>query len=831
MKRRRNDRNEPTTSPADAWSGLSSRVQHAICLLFLAALAVVLIPDLWQGKQLVQHDVIQWRAGAESLQQYNDNTGEQALWSTNMFSGMPAYVISGISRYPSLDNLLNYVRGWDFAWIYLFMLLTGAYLFLIQMGASKLAAVFGATIIGFTTYIPIIIGAGHNTKFWAYVWIPWMFMGYRLMTTGRLAEGIALFTFFFMLNVRAGHPQVTYYFLFLLLIWWMFETYTQIKQKDFRGVLTHTGLLTVGGLAAAISVLPRQLALLEFTPHSIRGGSALAETASTGLSTEYAFVWSQGWGELLTLIVPNLYGGSMLYWGPKPFTSGPHYLGALAFLFLLFALFRYRDRITQVFLLSGLVGLLFSLGNHFTLLNEFMFQWFPLFNKFRTPEMWLMLTCFSLAVPATLALDTLFRERDGWSSKQVWGAIGGAIAIGLLLIVISGSTLRFEKPGEVESIARQIAQQNQISEQDDRVRRAAINYVVEIREERQDAARKDVFRYLLLIAGAGAAIWLFRSEKVPASYALAGIVLLSSLELVQVGKRYIPEQSFMNRTDNTLVDYIEGSRRSAEDWLQQAVDSGEGWEWRVLPLSENPFNNAIPSYFYASAGGYTAAKMSNYQDIIDHALFSGPMGINTRVLDMLNIRYLMVGGRISLPGFLPVHESDGRVIYENTNVLPKAWFVEKVLQPDSRREAMQLLNDPQIDLSVVAVVETGGTLQSSFNTDEVSVSVGMYSPHRIELATNAPNGGFLVLSEVFYAPGWSAYANGIEIPIHTANYVLRGLEVPPGIQEIVMEFEPEWLQMSKTVSLIFHLMVHFMLIFAGWTAYRRWTSTSNNPMI
>jgi hypothetical protein len=821
MKKRRRDRSEISTTRSDAWLGLSSGVQHAICLLFLAILAIILIPEIWQGKQLVQHDVIQWRGGAESLIEYGDKTGEQALWSTNMFSGMPAYVISGIARYPSLEEVLNVFRGWDFAWIYMFMLLTGAYLFLIQMGAGKLAAVFGAAIIGFTTYIPIIIGAGHNTKFWAYVWIPWMFMGYRLMTTGRLTEGFALFTFFLMLNVRAGHPQVTYYFLFLLAVWWMYETYAQIKQNDIKGALIHTGLLTVGGIAAGISVLPRQLSLLEFTPHSIRGGSALSETVSTGLSTEYAFVWSQGWGELLTLIIPNLYGGSLMYWGPKPFTSGPHYFGALAFVFLLFALFHYRNRITQIFLISGLLGILFSLGNHFALLNEFMFNWFPLFNKFRTPEMWLMLTCFSLAVPATLALDALFRDRNWLTSRQVWGAVGGALAVGLLLMIMSGSAFRYEKPGEVESIARQIAQQNQISEQDDRVRRAAINYVTEIRDERRDAARKDLLRYLLLVAVAGGGIWLFRSGKTAGSYALAGIVLISSLEMVQAGKRYIPEHSFMQRTENTLVDYIERSRRTAEDWLQQAVDTGEGWQWRVLPMSENPFNNAIPSYFYPSAGGYTAAKMSNYQDIIDHAMFTGPTGINTRVLDMLNVRYLMIGGRVSLPGFMPVHESDGRVIYENTRVLPKAWFVEEIIQAESRHDAIRMLNNPDVDLSRIGIVENIEIGQTMFNTEDASVQVKSYGPHRIEFSTNAPEGGFLVVSEVYYRPGWTAVADGIEIPIHTTNYVLRGLALPPGTREVVMEFKPEWLYLSKTISLIFHLLVHIMLIFAGWITYQK----------
>jgi hypothetical protein len=828
MKRRRKVSTEPQTPLNDSWLGLSSRVQHAVCLVFLAILAVVLIPEIWQGKQLVQHDVIQWRGAAESLQQPIETTGEQVLWSTHMFSGMPAYVISGIARYPSVDTLLSSIRGWDFAWVYLFMLLTGAYLFLIQMGASKLSAVFGAVIIGFTTYIPIIIGAGHNTKFWAYVWIPWMFMGYRMMTTGRLAEGYALFTFFLMLNVRAGHPQVTYYFLFLLAVWWIFETYSQVRQKDVRGALTHTGLLTIGGIAAGLSELPRQLALLEFTPHSIRGGSALAETASTGLSTEYAFVWSQGWGELLTLIVPNLYGGSMMYWGPKPFTSGPHYLGALAFVFLLFALYRYRDRITQVFLISALLGLLFSLGKHFTLLNEFMFHWFPLFNKFRTPEMWLLLTCFSLAVPATLALDKLFREPDWLTSGRVWGAVGGALAVGLLLFALSGGAFRYEKPGEIDRIAQQIAQQNQVSPQDERVRRAAVNFVTETRQERQNVARKDILRYLLLVALAAGAIWLMRSGKLPSSYALAIIVIISSLEMVQAGKRYIPDQSFMQRTGNTLVDYIERSRRPAEDWLQQAVETDEGWQWRVLPMSENPFNNAIPSYFYPSAGGYTAAKMSNYQDIIDHAMFSGPIGINTRVLDMLNVRYLMIGGRVSLPGFVPVHESDGRVIYENTRVLPKAWFVEEVMQATSRHEAMRLLNDPEVDLSSVAIVEGAGKDQTGYNESVASVQVTAYTPHRIQLSTDAPEGGFLVVSEVFYRPGWKALADGVEIPIHTANYVLRGLEVPPGTREIVMEFQPDWLRMSKTVSLIFHLLVHFMLVFAGWSTYQRWKAPAGS---
>jgi hypothetical protein len=797
--------NPVVNTMTDAWQKLPRRSQHIICILFLAVLPIVLLPQVWQGQQLTQHDMVQWRAGAESLLAYERETGEQALWSHNMFSGMPAYVISNIDKYPALEELVHAVGGRVFPYLYLVLLLSGGYVLLVLLGVSPLGATFGAITIAFTTYIPIIIGAGHNTKFLAYVWIPWIFAGYRLLSQGRTLPGFAIFTLFFMLNIRAGHPQVTYYFLFLLAVWWLYDTIDDLRSGKRNRALLNTGLLTAGGLLAALSVLPRQLALIEFTPHSIRGGSALAETAGAGLDAGYAFVWSQGWGELFTLVVPNLFGGGDLYWGPKPFTSGPHYLGALTAVFFILALFRYRERLVQIFLISGSLGLLFSLGNHFALLNDFMFNWFPLFNKFRTPEMWLMLSCFSFAVPATMTLDRIFREPASLSKRTFFVGGGLILALGIALLAGSGSMLSFEKSGERTNIARQIAQSNNVPESDPRVAQAAANYMSEARAERAERARGDILRYLILAGLALALVWAAANTRIPGSYLLAVVVLLSAVDMIQVGKRYIPDHVFVPRTENSYADAIEQSRGTTENWLQERVATAEGWSWRVLPLADNPFNNATPAYFYPSAGGYTGAKLSNYQDLIDAALFEGPAGINVNVLRMLNIRYLTYNARIALPGFSVANQTDRAIILQNDEVLPKAWFVSDVQHAATAREAIAMLNDPQLDVATTAIVEgAAGQLLPASADSQATVQVTAYSPHRIALETRRNTDGFLVLSEVYYAPGWKAFVNGTETPIFKTNYVLRGLVVPAGEQSVELTFEPEWLSSANTIGWIAH---------------------------
>ncbi len=767
---------------------------HGLNLLLLALLPAALFPQtLFQGKSLATHDILQWRAGAESLIEYAETTGETALWATDMFAGMPAYPISNVGPMTSLDSLVNLFGKAVFPWLHYVTLLVGAYVLALMVGASPLAALFAAVLIGFTTYIPIIIGAGHYTKFHAYVWTPWMLAGFARVLKGDWKLGIPMFAFFLSMQVRAGHPQVTFYFLFLLAIWWAVDTFARVRSGDWKPVAAQTGLLTVAGLLALASILPQTLSLNEYTDYSIRGGSALAEAgASGGLDQNYAFTWSQGWGEMLTLLVPNLYGGSEQYWGSKPGTAGPHYFSMLGFLFLLAAFATKPGRIEKSFLTAAVVGMAFSLGAHFPLLNQFMFDHFPLFNKFRTPEMWLMMSCLSLAIPAAFGFDRAITAAKSVSLKPLWLAGGTGLAVGLLVFLSLGSGFGFERPGERTQYAEQLARQNGVSPEDPRVVQAVDNFLdTNVIPARESLARTDALRYLVFLLLGAAAWWAVRAKGMNATAAAYLVVLMAAYDMVSVGKRYIPERVFVeNQTDPAQV--LDAQAHPVDLWLAENTRTSEGWKERVLPLDQNPFNNAIPSYHYASIGGYSGAKLSIYQDFLDSGLFSGPRGVNTAALAMLNVRYLTWSQQGEVPGFEWLMESEGRHVYRAVEMAPKAWFVDSVRVVEGPREAFEWLRSSPAAWRTTAVVE-GATAMTSTPADSATVRITRYDNHHITIETERGADGYLVIGELWYPAGWNAYLDGQPVAMAKTNYLLRGLPVPAGSHTIELRFEPGWL--------------------------------------
>lgn len=820
MKKKSSVRTASSAKP-DFWDNLKSWQQHGICILFLLILPSFLhSPAIIGGQNLVTHDIIQWRAGAESLIQHREEFNEQAQWSTNMFSGMPAYVISNVERFPHFDTIIAPFFRSVFPLFEYWVLLLGGYVFLLLMGYRPLIAGIGAILIGFTTYIPIIVGAGHNTKFIAYAWIPWIFAGYKMMTLRKewLLTGFAVFLFAFMMHIRAGHPQVTYYFLFLLGIWWIFDGIDSFKSKSQTQWFLQTGLLLGAGLLAAFSVVEQYWSVYDYSSYSIRGGSEVA--GNTGLDPGYAFVWSQGWAELLTLSFPNLFGGGQLYWGPKPVTSGPHYFGAIGTLLLIIGLFTSRKAHLKVFLTAGILAVLFSLGKHFPLLNNFMFDYFPLFNKFRTPEMWLILAVFCFTIPAMDGLSWIADKAGQIKTIGKSWLYGGAAALGLglMLLLLSGQMLDFEKEGERSMIASQVASQNQVSPQDPRVTQAVDRIMREqFIPERSEAARADILRYLILAGLGFGFIWLIVSGKVAVSIGVSGLLLLTAIDMTGVGKRYVPEHVYQQK-GRDIITSIESQKTEADAWAANAVQTDEGWSYRVFPLHSNPFNNAVPSYFYPSIGGYSGAKMNHYQDVLDDVLFEGPTGINMSLLSMLNVRYMIYNGNI--PGFRTAFQREGLFVLENEAVLPKAFFVDEIRQVNSPSEAIRALNEASFNPARTAILMESSSAVAAPDS-LASVSVTSYNAHQITLSGNRSEPGFLVLGEIYYPGGWKAYLNGTEVPIYRTNYILRGIGVPAGTFELELKYEPDWYAPARTISNIANILALLMLAFCGWNAFRQ----------
>lgn len=807
----------------DIWAGLSVKKQHLVCLGFLFILPFILFfASTLGGQQYMGHDVIQWRAGAESLIEHRETHDEVAHWATNMFSGMPANTLSHPPQVWNLDNTLLRAFRFIYPALEYWVLLGGSYLMFLLLGFRPLPSVFGSIVIGFSTYIPIIIGAGHNAKFLAYIYIPWIYVGYLLITRTRLNHWLAFFAFglALTLHLRAYHPQVTYFFLFPLGTLFIFDAIQAYKTVTFNKFARHSSWLALAAVIATLVTVQLYWSTAEYSSYSMRGGSEVENT--DGLSQNYAFEWSQGAGELFTLVIPGSYGGASgdAYWGPKSFTSGPHYMGALVVLFFIIGLIKSRHRLKWVFLGPGIATMLFSLGENFLLLNRIMFNYFPLFDKFRAPEMWLMTTVFCFAVVAVMGLEWVLSQIQLNRKKQTgdWKrAVYIAAAAGVVFIFIGFTALSFEKSGERELIAQQIARQNQVPADDPRVAQSVNNYLNnDLLPTREEMARFDTIRFGFFFIGGLVLIWIAGNRKISSSVALGSLCVLLAFDMIQVDKRYLSEDSLV---DGSLerAQVIERQERELDQVIRENSMHSEGWPYRTLPLLDNPFNNAIPAYFYPSIGGYSGAKLGYYQDLIDEAIFSGPRGINTGVLNMLNVKFITAQGQVQIPGFESIHSDQQGTVIGNQNVLPKAWFVEEVEVLGNQPAVLQRISQ-DFDARSIAFItdQTSSDIQPD---PESTVTVTEYNANQITLNMSRSEPGFLVLGEIWYPPGWTATLNGDEIDIIRTNYVLRGFEIPAGEHQLQMTLSPvwyttgNWLARIGTIALfgagLFGVIVHY----------------------
>lgn len=820
---------QPYSLKEDFISKLSSNKQHGIALLILFVLPLLLYSAIFFGdQQFMGNDVLQWRSGSESVVNYMEShDGEHPNWATNMFSGMPSYVLHNPSSPPNIDSLFKWLGGNTKPLTFFWILLSGAYFFFVIQGIRPFSSALGSILIGFTTYLPIIIEAGHYSKFMAFAFIPWMFVGYYLVSRSqKKLLAFFVFTLAMTLQLRANHPQITYYFLYLLGIWWMYDSWLAYKKDEVARWLQRTGIAFGAGILAIICSIDLYWRLYEYAQYSTRGGSTLDTSSQAGgLSLEYAFSWSQGVGELLTLIIPGLYGGSSgeAYWGPKSFTSGPHYLGAIAFILALIGFLKYKKKLKYLFFGVGSLTLIFSLGYHFSLLNEFMFDYMPYFNKFRTPEMWLIVTifCFSvLAVYGVEALIEIARDRQQ-SLKELYLPLGLAVGLGVIFAFGSDALLSFEKPGEFDQYAQQLAQKNKVSPDNQQVRQGVQNYInTRLKPQRKEIASSDSMRYLILVLLAGGLIIGFMKRKVSKGYFLIGLLLLTSYDMLRIDARYVNESSMVPDRFDT-EQRLQQQQQPVDKYVMENINSGEDYPYRVFPLMRNPFNNAIPSYFYPTIGGYTGAKLAHYQDMVDHLLMNDQTSMNEPILDMLNVKYVTAQQQIPLQGYTEVFSQDGQRAYRNDDVLPKAFFVDSATTVGSPQQAVdQMKPGTHFDPATNAIVETSDQLVASTDST-ASVTLTSYDAKTIELETSSGAEGFLVLSEIYYPAGWEATIDGEPTQIYKTDFVLRGLQVPAGDHSITMTFEPASNIWGLRLAWMGHILLLISGIGAGLMVYRR----------
>ena len=797
-------------------------------MLLLVVAVSFFAPALFSGKSIVGGDTIQWRAAAQAMLEYKAETGEEALWAPNTFAGMPGYLISFPKKIPQIDIIPQTLRAFMWPVSHFIFLLLGAYLLVYFLTHDKLSSVLAACAYGLTTYLPILLIAGHNTKFIALCFAPWLVLAfvYTMRKPGLLAG--LLFAIALAVHLRANHVQITYYVTFLIGIWWIVEGVGAFRRGEAKAFGAATGWLALGSVLALLMVAQPYLSTFEYKTFSTRGATT---GGAGGLGWDYAMAWSQGLGELVTLLMAGAYGGSSpTYWGPKTFTSGPHYVGGVVLLLALLALWRYRRNAVWALGISTLAMILFALGENLEFLNRLMFNIFPLFSSFRVPETWLSVVALTLAVLAGMGLCYVVRREptpEAETEKTRATLIAAGIMVGLVLLLFLGKSalFDFERPNEGQQIAAQIVQANPgVSPDDPRVQQTVDQFLRETRVERLALFDRDAWRTLIFLLLATAALLLYRRQKMPAWALQSALALLVVVDLFGVGRRYFNEDLL-----RPLPDIEANIPQTDYDQfiLQAQAEAGGPGHFRVLSLEGSPSQTARPSFFYESLNGYHGAKLQRFQDWLDH-LFIDPttQRISDNALDLLNTRYVVAQGQ--LPGMEVVYQDQqtGFAVNENPDAVPRAFFVGETEVIGTPEETWARIHDETFDPRTTAILPEAidFTTTPIDSASTAAVTLESYTPRAIvwNVETDAPR--LLVASEIYYPAGWKAYVDDEPTPIYRADYLLRAVPVPAGAHTVAMRFEPASYRTSLWVAGLSTLFVYggvVLLLVMAWMRRRK----------
>lgn len=809
---------------------------HLLAVLALLLLVVIYFsPIFFDHKTLVQHDVLEFKGGSHEIQQWEEKTGHSPLWTTSMFSGMPSYLIH--ARYPG--DWSQYLTGL-FTWglptaaANLFTALLCAYLLFVALGMRWWLALGGAIAMGFSSYNLIILVAGHNTKSFALAYAPLVIAGVLVAYRHNRWLGAALLALGLTMQVRSNHPQITYYLGLLLGIFAVVELIGAIREKRLPAFLiTSVALGAAAVLAVAVS-FGRLYTTASYSKYSNRSKSELSAPAQPGQTASaddrnadraYAFGWSYGVSETLTLLVPDFYGGASThalgttsatatalrnlgvseeqlgqylqslptYWGDQPSTSGPVYVGAVVCFLFVLGLFIVERRVAMWLLAAAVLGMMLAWGKNFETFNNLMFDLLPGYNKFRAVSMALVIPQLAMPVLALLAAWQILKPRPGLPAVGV--AFAGQPAGAATSPRLQQALLRaLYVTGGLLALALLAAlMADMVGPADASMQKQGFP-VAALRDDRAAMARGDVFRSLFFVVATFGVLFYFLKNKlqaVTAGLAISGLLLV---DLWAVDKRYVNAADFQERPTEQHFEPT-----PADQLILQDKDY-----YRVLSL-DNPFSEARTSYFHHSIGGYHGAKLRRYQDLVERQIGQN----NTRVLDMLNTRYI-------------IPQDPRQPPQRNPTALGNAWLVREVKAVNTPDAEMAALNDLQPgQTAVVDVTKFPAVKAGQYDPTGATIKLTAYEPEKLTYTATLPAPGVAVFSEVYYADGWNAYLDGKPVPHFRADWVLRAMQLPAGQHQIEFRFEPKEYAIGNTVSMIASILLVLVLGTAGWYGFRR----------
>ena len=806
---------------------LKKTLIHCGIILFFFLVAAIYMSPVFDGKEIQQGDTLKWKAMAKEQHDFQDKTGEYTTWTSSMFSGMPAYQVANppsksiFSKIESFLNLNFLGYGGNIGIVFLYLL--GFYVALIAIGLSPWLSLLGALAFGLGSYNIIIIEAGHITKARAMsMMAPILGAMLLILQRRKYLWGGILFALSLGIQIACNHIQITYYTMLIGIILGLVYLVYAIKDKTFKPLLTGLAVMLVGA-AFAVGVNARTLFVnQEYVKYTMRGGSEITVTpedlykdgepksiaASDGLDKDYAFMWSYGKGETYTLLVPGAYGGGSgetvgtdsefyknfrqkqapLYWGDQPFTSGPVYFGAIVIFLFVLGLFVVKGPERWWILLATILSILMAWGKNLMGFNSFLFDHLPLYNKFRTPSMSLVMANVTMVIMAVLALKTIFDKENLVDKKKL--NLGLYISTGitagfiLLMMVFSGG-FSFSGASDVQMAA-------QYGNQWDMIKDVLV-------KDRKALFMSDSWRSLILILLSAVALWLYVNKKIKQSGVIIGVLAcLVLFDLWGVDRRYLNDSNFVSEKRLKLKP------SQTDQMLDQYAAQFKDEDYRVFDLSVNTFNDSYPSAFHHQIGGYNAAKLRRYQDIIDFYL---SRHINPNVLNMLNTRYVVVPGQNGQP-----------LVQRNPDALGNAWFVDQYqLVDDANAEILALNELNPADTAVIdkrfAEMVQGKNLERDSNSVIVMVHQKPYNPDYVVYKTKTNKDQLALFSEVYYAPDWRAYIDGKPADYFRANYILRAMVIPAGEHRIEFKNEAPLLHKLDKIAIICSIL--FVLAVAG----------------
>ncbi|MBQ6083901.1 MAG: YfhO family protein [Bacteroidales bacterium] len=795
----------------------------ALCVVAFALITLVYFSPIMQGKRLKQHDIEMYKGMSKEIVDFKAETGEQSLWTNSMFGGMPAWNIS----VPQNSNLMTYVNkiltvGFPHPIGAVFIGMLGFFILLLVLDCKIWVSFIGALAYGFTSYMFIVIGAGHNSKAVAMAYMAPVIAGILLTYKGKYLWGAVLTAIALALEIRAGHLQITYYLLLIVVCIVIAELVETIKEKKYLHFLKASGILAGVAVLAILTCTTTLYANYEFGKDTMRGKPVLTknvENQTKGLDRDYVTQWSYGIGETWSLMIPNAKGGASdyignknpaldqcdarfrstiaqqnAYWGDQPGTSGPVYVGAIVCFLFVLGLFVVKGKYKWMLLAATILSILLSWGKNFMGFTDFFLDYIPGYNKFRAVSMTLVIAEVCMPLLAFLALAELFKNPDSLKQNKKYLYISLGITGGLCILFYAMPQTFFSFLSQSEAMQFKQLQAGQDGA-------IYVTFANELEKVRVAIFRTDVMRSFLYIYIAGIIVLLGISGKMDKKYMFPVLAFLVMIDMFAIDKRYLNKSNFIDK------------RKADKPFVLSDVDKqilqDNTLDYRVINLTVSTFNDASTSYFHKSVGGYHGAKLRRYQDIIDHYLSKRDLNY-FKVLNMLNTRYIIYP------------KDNSKIASRNYDAFGNAWIASDIKWVSTPNEEIDAIADT--DVKTVAIVNNEfKNLVGSFNATPAEGTIQLidYKPNELKYTFDSSKDELVVFSEIWTKKGWKMWIDGVESPLFRADYILRSAIIPAGRHEIVMRYEPSIWRIGNAIQLITSLLILAGFVYICYSTIKR----------